>query len=340
LQAVVKEKRGDGFVNLVEVPQPEAKEGEVLVKVGYAGICGSDINILHDRFPSYVVPVVMGHEFAGTVEQVGNGVEGFNPGERVVCETHAFVCNNCAYCRTGLYNLCSQRKGFGYGVDGAFTKFVGVRKGIIHKLPEEIPLREAAVLEPLSVVVNALTRNSRIGEGESVMVLGPGPIGLLSLQVARLLGGRVTVVGTERSKGRLQVAKKLGADSVMTDAQLEEGLAGGSLGDFFDVVIIATGQASSFETALKAVKKNGRIVHLGESTDRASFQFSMIERKNVNIQGSFSHNWPVWETAITLVKDAKVDVGSLISHELPLAKWKDAFELVESRAGVKVLIRP
>ena len=339
MQAVVKEKRGDGFVNLVEVPQPEAQEGEVLVKVGYAGICGSDINILHDRFPSYVVPVVMGHEFAGTVEKLGNGVEGFNPGERIVCETHACVCNTCAYCRTGLYNLCSQRKGFGYGVDGAFTRFVRVRKGIVHKLPEEIPLREAAVLEPLSVVVNALTRNSRIGEGESVMVLGPGPIGLLSLQVASLLGGRVTVVGTERSKGRLQVAKKLGADSVMTDAQLEEGLGRGSLGDF-DVVVIATGQASSFETALKAVRRNGRIIHLGESTDRASFQFSMIERKNVNIQGSFSHNWPVWETAIALVKDGKVDVGSLISHELPLAEWREAFGLVESRTGVKVLLKP
>jgi threonine dehydrogenase-like Zn-dependent dehydrogenase len=224
LKAVVKTARGDGFVKLVDAKEPDVAEGSALVKVGYAGICGSDINILHDRFPSYVVPVIMGHEFSGTIEQVGKGVTGFRAGDRVVCETHAFVCNQCAYCTTGLYNLCPQRKAFGYGVDGAFTTFVNVRQGIIHRIPESISLREAAVLEPLSGVVNALTRNSHISAGESVLIMGPGPMGLLCLQVARLNGGVVSVVGTEKSRPRLVVDSKLGAERTMTDVELSEGL--------------------------------------------------------------------------------------------------------------------
>ncbi|MDG6939405.1 MAG: alcohol dehydrogenase catalytic domain-containing protein [Nitrososphaerota archaeon] len=340
MKAVVKQKRGDGFVDLAEAPEPQCAEGEMLVRVGYAGICGSDIMMLHDRFPSYNPPVIMGHEFAGTVESLGSGVSGFSVGDRVACETHAYVCGECGYCRSGLYNLCPDRKGFGYGVDGAFARFVSVRKGIVHHLPDEIQDREAAVLEPLSVAVNALTRNSRIIAGESVLVIGPGPIGLLCLQLGRLGGSAVTVVGTEHSRVRLSAASKMGAESVMTDTELKEELAAGRLSDSFDSVVITTGEPSSFETALKAARRNGRVVHIGESTDRASFQFSLLERKNLTVQGSFSHNWPVWEAAISLVKEGRVDLLSLVTHEVGISDWKEAFRLTESREGMKVLIRP
>ncbi|MGA2665060.1 MAG: alcohol dehydrogenase catalytic domain-containing protein, partial [Nitrososphaerales archaeon] len=169
MQAVVKRARGDGFVELSEVPEPELNDDSVILRVEAAGICGSDIQILHDRFQGYMVPVIMGHEFAGTVESVGRNVSNVAPGDRVASETHAIVCGECRYCRTGLYNLCPQRRGFGYGTDGAFARFVRVRKGIVHRLPPEVPLKEAALLEPLSVALNALTRNSRISPGESVL---------------------------------------------------------------------------------------------------------------------------------------------------------------------------
>jgi L-iditol 2-dehydrogenase len=340
LKAIVKQKRGDGFVELDDVPEPEADAGSVILKVGAAGICGSDIQILHNRFQGYIVPVTLGHEFAGTIESIGPGVSDLSPGDRVVSETHAIICNECIYCRTGTYNLCPKRRGFGYGVNGAFTRSVRVRKAIIHKLPDEIQIREAALLEPLSVALNALTRNSHVYPSESVLVVGPGPIGLLCLQVARLSGGRVTVVGTERSRQRLALASKLGAEKILTDKELDEGIKDGGLSGLFDVVVVAAGNSASFELGLRAVRVGGRVVYVGETTENASFPLSLIERRNVTVHGSFSHNWPIWENAISLVRHGMIDLESLISHEFQLAQWRDAFDAVESRVGVKVLLKP
>ena len=335
MKAVVKKEKGDGFVELLDVVEPEAQSGEYLVRVESAGICGSDLNILHDRFPGYNVPVIMGHEFAGTVEAGPD--DGLPKGARVACETHAYVCNQCGYCRSGLYNLCQKRRAFGYGVDGAFTKYVRVRKAIVHPLPDEISTEEGAVLEPLAGVVNALTKNSRILPGESVVIFGPGPIGLLCLQVAKLSGGNVTVVGTEHSAARLRLAEKLGAET-MTDTDQSEELENSE--GSYDVSVIATGKAAAFETALRATKPNGRVVQIGESTERASFQFSLIEKKNLTVNGSFSHNWPIWERSIALVKGGKVNLSSLITHRVSLENWKDGFDAAEGRQGVKALIKP
>jgi len=336
LKAVVKRKRGEGFVELMEVRDPEPRDGELLIRVRAAGICGSDLNILHDRFPGYVVPVIMGHEFAGTVEKTG-GSRGFKRGERVACETHAFVCGECGYCRAGLYNLCQQRKGFGYGTDGAFARYVRVRQAIVHRLPDEISTEEGALLEPLSVAVNALTKNSRIAAGESVVILGPGPIGLLCLQIAKLSGARVTVVGTKNSRARLRLAEKLGAET-KTDEELLDKLQGSA--GLYDVSVIAAGRAQVFEVALRATRPNGRVVHIGESTEQAQFQFSLIEKKNLTVNGSFSHNWPVWERAIALVKAGRVELSPLITHRVQIERWKEGFDAAERRSGVKVLIRP
>ncbi len=340
MKAVVKQQLGDGFVDLVDVPEPQLEPGTVLLAPGAVGICGTDLQILHGRFIGYVPPVVMGHEFAGVIDSVGAGVGGLSPGDRVVSETHAYVCGECVYCRSGIYNLCPKRKGFGYGINGAFTELVRVRKDIIHKLPDGISIQEAALLEPTSVALNALTRNSRVLPGDSVLIIGPGPIGLLCLQVARLSGGRVTVAGTERSKQRLALAMKLGAERVVTDKELTEGISDGTLKNAFDMAVMAAGDASAFETALLAVRPAGRVVHIGETAVSAPVQLSLIEKKNLTVQGSFSHNWPVWENSISLVRSGAIDLRSLISHEFELARWRDAFGVVENRTGVKVLLRP
>jgi L-iditol 2-dehydrogenase len=342
LKAVVKKCRGEGFVELLDVPEPAIGDNDVLVEVNATGICGSDLMILHDFFPGYNVPVILGHEFAGTAKEVGAKVTRISPGERVVCETHAYVCNKCTYCKSGLYNLCMTRKGFGYGLDGAFAKYVKVREPIIHHLPDSIFLDDAAALEPLAVVVNALTKNAKISLGDSVLISGPGPIGLLALQVAKLSGARkVTMVGTEHSRKRLDLAANLGADQILTDQELNDGLSrADGFSDSFDVGVITTGTPTSFEPVLRAVRKAGMVIHIGESTKPASFQFSLIEKKNLTVQGSFSHNWQIWEKAISLVERKKVDLASILSHKVSLEDWNSGFDLAESRAGVKVLIKP
>lgn len=343
MKAVVKTREGDGFVELLDVNEPNIGESDVLVEVNAAGVCGSDLMILHDFFPGYNVPVILGHEFAGTAKRAGSKVTKISAGQRVVCETHAYVCNTCTFCKTGLYNLCMSRKGFGYGLDGAFTKYVKVREPIVHALPDSINLDDAASLEPLSVILNALTHNSRVSVGDSVLIIGPGPLGLLALQVAKLSGAEsVTIVGTDHSRKRLELASKLGADKIVTDAELNEALSRQEAGysDSFDVGIITTGAPTAFEPTLRAVRKAGTVIHIGESTKQASFQFSLIEKKNLTVQGSFSHNWPIWERAISLVENRKVDLSSLITHKVALENWKHGFDLAESREGVKVLIKP
>ncbi len=305
--------------------------------MGAAGICGSDLMILHDLFPSYNVPVILGHEFAGLVEDVWDKASGFSRGDRVVCETHAFVCEQCDYCRSGKYNLCPERKGFGYGVDGAFTRLVSAREPIIHKLPDNLSIDEAAVLEPASVATNALIFNSRINPGDSVLIFGPGPIGLLCLQLAKLAGAQVTMVGTARSRPRLDLAsKEFSADNALLDTELEQA----EMWNKFDVAIIAAGSPGSFEPALKAVRKLGRVVHIGESTAQATFQLSLIERKNLTVQGSFSHNWPVWEKAISLACQGKIRLSPLITHKVILSDWKSGFDFAESGKAAKVIINP
>jgi 2-desacetyl-2-hydroxyethyl bacteriochlorophyllide A dehydrogenase len=343
LKAVVKKQRGDGFVELLDVTEPIIGDNDVLLEVNATGICGSDLMILHNFFPGYNVPVILGHEFAGLAKEVGVKVTRISPGDRIVSETHAYVCGNCTYCKSGLYNLCYLRKGFGYGLDGAFTKYVRVREPIIHKLTDKIDLDEAAALEPLAVAVNALTRNARIFVEDSVLIIGPGPIGLLALQIAKLSGAKsVTVVGTERSRKRLDIASRLGADTILTDQELNDGLSRSTEGysDSFDVVIITTGTPTSFEPALRAVRKAGTVIHIGESTKQASFQFSLIEKKNLTVQGSFSHNWPIWEKAISLVENEKIDLSSIITHKVRLEDWRAGFDIAESREGLKVLIKP
>jgi L-iditol 2-dehydrogenase len=344
MKAVVKQRKGEGFVELVEVPEPVIGDTDILVSVNATGICGSDLMILHDFFPGYYAPVILGHEFAGVVKETGKATSKFSTGDRVVCETHAYVCNNCDYCRSGLYNLCMTRKGFGYGMDGALAKYVKVREPIVHNLPDSVDLDEAAAIEPLSVVVNALTRNSKISPGDSVLIIGPGPIGLLSVRVAKLVGAKnVAIVGTEHSQKRLSLAFVLGADNTILEKELREDLLssnGSKYADRFDVVVIATGNPETFEPALRAVRKAGKVIHIGESTKQASFQFSLIEKKNLTVQGSFSHNWPVWEEAISIVKNGNVDLSLLVTHKFVLEDWKKAFDCAESREGVKVLIKP
>ncbi|MDA4129403.1 MAG: alcohol dehydrogenase catalytic domain-containing protein [Thaumarchaeota archaeon] len=343
MKAVVKQRKGEGFVELSEVPEPAIGDSDVLVAVNATGICGSDLMILHDFFPGYNTPVILGHEFSGVVKEKGRDAGKFSVGDRVVCETHAYICNNCRYCKSGLYNLCMSRKGFGYGLDGAFTKYVKVREPIVHHIPDSIRLDDAAAMEPLSVVVNALTRNSKISQGDNVLVIGPGPIGLLAVRVAKLSGAKkVTVVGTERSRRRLALASTLGADDEVLDADLRDDFSKspGIYSDQFDLAVIATGNPDAFEMALRAVRKGGTVIHIGESTKQASFQFSLIEKKNLTVQGSFSHNWPVWEEAISLVNSGMVDLSQLITHKFDLEEWKRGFDCAESREGVKVLIKP
>ncbi|HEY9231619.1 MAG TPA: zinc-binding dehydrogenase, partial [Blastocatellia bacterium] len=254
-------------VELRELAVPEVSEDEVLLRVGAVSVCGSDIHQYHNKQSWPVsVPVVLGHEFCGHVAQVGRRVRGFKEGDRVGSETAASICGQCLYCRTGEYNLCPHRSGFGYGTNGAMAEFVRVPERCLHHIPDSLPFERAALTEPCCVGFNAVAVKSHIRPGDLVVVLGPGPIGLLAAEMARLSGaGTLIVSGMSQDESRLDAARALGVTQAVnceaTDLLEMIRRLGDGLGA--DLVVDATGTSAALKPALEIVRPGGQITKVG-----------------------------------------------------------------------------
>jgi L-iditol 2-dehydrogenase len=344
MKAVVLYDRKDGCVELRDVPRPQIKEDEVLVQVSFVGICGSDIHIYHNEVTYQVLPpLILGHEFSGVVVEKGKRVTTVDIGDQVTAETHAYICGSCQYCHSGQYNLCPSRRGYGFGVDGAFAEYVTVPERILHHIPEGVTMEEAAVTEPACVAYNALVEKTTIRPGDLVVILGPGPIGLLCLEMAQLAGaGRTVVSGVSRDAARLELASDLGADHIV-DAETADPVAlvrELSNGAGADIVVDAAGPSHTLRQSLDMVRRNGQITKIGWGPDPVNFSLDPIIEKCITLQGSFSHTWPTWERCLQLIALGRLRIRPLISHQLPLTQWREAFQMVEDATAVKVLLHP
>lgn len=345
MPAVVHYALEKGGVQLREVPRPERLgDDEALLRSEAVGICGSDVHQYHNTQSWKVnVPVVLGHEFCGTVAEVGHGVKDFRPGDRVASETAARICGRCAYCRSGEYNLCPQRLGFGYGLDGAMAEYVRVPARCLHHLPDSVSFEKAALTEPCCVAYNATCMKTHVRPGDRVLVLGPGAIGLLCLSLAKLSGaGWLGVAGLKQDRERLALGAKLGAGHIL-DGAAEENLAsirstGDSLG--VDVVIDATGHSAPLQFALSAIRPGGQITKVGWGPQPLNFSLDPLVQKAAHIQGSFSHNWAIWEKVIGLMAAGQLDPTPLIRRVEPLSRWKLCFEEMARGEAVKNVVRP
>jgi L-iditol 2-dehydrogenase len=343
MAAVVHYKLEEGAVELREVARPDAlDEGEVLLQTQAVGVCGSDVHQYHNTQSWRVnVPVILGHEFGGVVARVAKGISGFKEGDRVVCETAARVCGRCVYCRSGDYNLCPERLGFGYGVDGAMAEFVKVPGRCLHHLPDSVAFEKAALTEPCCVAYNATCVHTRIRPGDAVLIIGPGPIGLLCLSLAKLAGaGWIAAAGLKKDADRLALAKSLGAHCAL-DGSPEENLgiirsAGDGMG--VDVVIDAAGHSSTLQFALAAVRPKGQITKVGWGPQPLNFSIDPLVQKAVHLQGSFSHNFPIWEKVISLLASGKLDPRPLVGRTEPLSGWRSCFDEMASGRVVKGIL--
>jgi L-iditol 2-dehydrogenase len=344
MKAVVKYADAPGATDLRDVPVPDIGKTDVLVEVAYVGVCGTDPH-LHRNASAFTFerPFILGHEFAGTIMKLGEEVTGFSAGDRVTSETHARFCGTCALCRQNNYHLCRDRKGYGFHVDGAFTKFVQVPQRILHRVPQNVSLREASITEPFCVAYKAVVSNSKIIPGDIVVVIGPGPIGILCAKVAQLCGaGEIVVVGTEGDDKRLELSKEFGATIVLNSAKedpLENILR---LGDGYgaNLVVDTAGIAETLKLSMHAVRPAGQITKIGWGTKPVDFSLDPIVAKSVTLKGHFSHTWDVWEHCLTLMSKEMVDLKRIITHELSLDQWEKAFELVETKEAVKVVLKP
>jgi len=336
--AVVNFSSSPHSVELRNIPIPDFHDEDVLLEVANVGVCGSDLHQwTGDHSWQVNYPVVLGHEFAGRIFKCGKSVRGWKDGDRVVSETAAIIDPNNPLSRRGLYNLDPTRKGFGYGVDGAMTRYVKVPSRILHSVPDSIPFEQACLTEPCCVAFNATIRNARIEPGDRIVVLGPGTIGILCAAMARLAGAQVALVGLDRDKGRLEIARAYGCDIVIGDAS-EWANARDGLGA--DGVIDAAGVSVTLKTAIDLVRPAGWISKVGWGRDPLNFSLDALVQKNVTLQGSYSHNWPIWERVLALMSSGQLDVKPILGGVWPIAKWHDAFEAMHRGDVVKSVLKP
>jgi len=336
--AVVNFSPEPGSVEIREFPRPDIGPEDVLLQVEAVGVCGSDLHqwtASHSWPVNY--PVVLGHEFSGIIAEKGASVKGWAEGDRVTSETAAVIDPDNPMTRRGLYNLDTSRKGFGYGVDGAMTRYVRVPGRCLHAVPDGLALEFAALTEPCCVAYNAVVNNCRVHPGDRVVVLGPGTIGILCAAVARLCGAEVAMVGLPQDAGRLAIAGRYGCEAVIGDAtdwaRARDGLGA-------DVVIDAAGSSGTLRIALDLVRPAGFVTKVGWGPQPLGYSIDPLIQKNITLQGSFSHNWPVWERVLALLAGGQLDVRPIVGGTWALEDWHEAFEKMHSGEVVKSVLLP
>jgi alcohol dehydrogenase/L-iditol 2-dehydrogenase len=336
--AVVNYAPEKGSVELRELDIPLIGEDDVLLKVENVGVCGSDLHQWtadHSWHVNY--PVVLGHEFGGIIVKSGKNVLSWKEGDRVVSETAAIINPQSPMTKAGLYNLDPDRKGFGYGVNGAMTQFVRVPSRCLHHVPANLSFEQACLTEPCCVAYNAVAVNANIKPGDRVIVLGPGTIGILCAAVAKLCGAHVAIVGLEADRTRLNIAKKYGCEAIVGDAT-EWAFAADGMGA--DVIIDAAGISQTLKIALQLVRPKGQIIKVGWGPQPLNFSLDPLVQKNITLQGSFSHNWPIWEKVIGLLSSGLLDVWPIIGGVWTLNDWHTAFEKMHRGEVVKSVLKP
>ncbi|MGE5602441.1 MAG: zinc-binding dehydrogenase [Nitrososphaerales archaeon] len=343
MKAVVKFERGPGNVELREVPQPEPGPGQVKIEVKAAGVCGSDLHIYHDDIKITIIPpVVMGHEFSGVIVGTGRGVTACQAGDRVTCETTVESCGACLQCQTGHYNMCATRKVLGYSVDGCFARYCVVNERQVHRLPDNVDFVAGALTEPLACCVHGVLGLTGLTPNDRVLIAGPGPIGLFCLQLAKATGAWAAMCGTSQDFGRLALARELGADATI-DGQVQDvpaWLAEHGLEQGVDVFLECSGAPAAARLGLDATRRRGRYTQLGLSAAPFELDFSLIAYKELRVTGALGQRWPAWEQSLDLLRRGLINANRLVSDVLPLGAWWTAFEMVEAKKGLKIVLQP
>lgn len=344
MKALVKLDVGEGKVSFEDVDEPQITlDDEVKIKVKAAGICGTDVEILHGRDVLFRPPVVMGHEFTGKVVEVADRVRRLKVGDRVVFEPTVGICGECPYCRNGRYNLCSNRLIAGFSAPGGFAQYAVRKQKYTHKLPDSVSYIAGAVCEPLAVCAHAVLELTPVSPGDVVAVIGPGTIGLLSLQLVKVSGALPIVIGTNKDRLRLDLARRLGAEYVVNVDDEKETLSSITKdlteGCGVDVVIGCCGASESFGLGIDILRKGGQYTQIGLFTREISFPIDRMSYCELTLRGSFGQKNSAWKRALSLLGRGLVDTLSLVTS-LPMSRWQEGFKMAEKNEAIKVVLEP
>ena len=341
-----------GDLRVEDAPLPEAGPGDLVIRVRTCSTCGTDAKIFRFGHHHISLPRVLGHEVAGEITAVGSGVsdqEGdrWSEGDRVQIIA-AIPDGVCFFCRRGQHTVCEDLESIGYQYDGGFAQFMRVPAKVlsvdgVNRVPEHVPFEQASLTEPLACVLNG-QELAQVGEGDSVVILGAGPIGCLHVRLARARGAR-TVVLVDVNQGRLDLAARAEPDASIDSTKDDpiDAVRKMTDGRGADVVITATGVGVAQEQALEMTAPRGRLSLFGglprdDSTIR--FDSNLVHYGELSVFGAYGsaprHN----REALSLIADGKVRVDDLITHRMPLADVNRAIETVMSGEGLKVVIEP
>lgn len=335
---------GPGDIRFEEIDRPKAAPGEVIVEIRIALTCGTDLKTYKRGHPVMIqkAPTVFGHELAGVISEVGEGVKGFSVGQRVVAANSA-PCNRCFYCRRGHHNLCESIE----FLNGAYAEYVAIPARIVEQnflpIPDGVAFRQAALVEPLACTINGIER-SNIRLGDTVCIIGQGPIGLMLTQLAKLKGARVIAV--DRVPFRLEKARQCGADELVDASAVSDpveavrSLTPSGLGA--DVVIEAVGLPETWEQAIAMTRRGGLANLFGGPRGGSAITVDThrIHYDEVDIVGVFHHTPHYIRTAMSLIANGQIDADALITHEMPLERLEEALQLVAKGDALKVAIVP
>lgn len=339
-----KTAKGPGNMSLLEVAVPKPRSNEVLIEVKAAGICGTDIHIKHDKFP-YWPPVIMGHEFSGIIVETGSDVIDYKAGDRVVAEPHTQACGKCELCRTGHIQLCAAKRSPGWGINGAFARYITMPEHLLHRIPDSMTYQEGALVEPSANVVQDVLERGRVEPNDFVVVIGPGPIGLLSVMAAKAAGARaVALVGTHMDEEiRLSLGREVGADAIIiVDREnVVERVMELTNNQGADLVVEATGAPAAIATLPHLVRRLGRITAIGMTGGRdVNFPWDTAIWKVCTIIFNLSTGYTSWEKSIGLIASKKMDAKRIITDVTPLDEWETTFEKIEKMQAVKAILIP
>lgn len=324
--------------------KPRPAEGQVLVKVAASGVCMSDVEVWKGTRPKAYVkyPVIPGHEWCGTVEEVGPGVKGLGMGHRVAIEGHNF-CRTCDWCKRGETNLCISYNEHGFTLPGGFAEYAVVRADLVHEFSSTLPFEAAALAEPFACVVHG-TERAKVKPGDTVVVVGPGTIGLLAAGWAKLAQPkRLIVIGLDRANEA--VARAMGATDYLTVSDDPAGrvkeLTGGAGAD---VVLEAAGSEAALPLSLELARRGGNVVLMGivGGGRRMFMEADVFALKDLRVDGVFAYTTGNFAEALRLIETGRMNLKPLITHTLPMQDFEKAFDLLITRKEpvVKVMLRP
>lgn len=320
---------GPESVEVQEGERPSPGPDEVLVRVHSAGLCGSDAHAYKYEagYEWIPIPRVMGHEYSGEVVSVGENVNTFSPGDRIV-EEPIHHCGSCFQCKNGQENVCQNFSITGMHRDGAYADYTVVDPEHLHAVPDSVPLDHAAITEPTSIATRAVFTQSKVTPGDDVLVEGPGPIGVLTAVIADSMGANVLVSGLNKdATARLPQLESIGIDTIdVEEESLEERTDARTDGVGFDVVFDTTGHHSGVELAVDVVRKGGQVVVVGLPGDTSEVFVTPVVRGEIDVNTSYGSTWTNFEQALRLMENGTVDATDIVDTSFSTSDPAAAFE--------------